>query len=797
MPRHYILILLFCLHTLCAQASDTINYDNQSGLSHWIVSDVIQDSNGFMWMSTWNGLNRYDGYTFRHVRTQPGDGTDITSEVIRYVLPDDDGNIRCITDDGVFVLDTHTYKFKDVTDGASSGIGNDNSNNMLVDREGNVWQLQRYGIRKITQRAFPAKVVSGTETVQARAFFRNEKTKQWWLATKEDECIRVYDSQNSFVGYLGNDGVIHAEKQAFGYRPYCITQASNGDIWMGCKPGALLRLREQADGTYEVRRILCRGLTSDVIYDIVEDDARRLWLATFGDGLQCMPNPSSDAPQCISFLDRSNGIFEKGKSKIRRLLLTRSGNIVCATTNGIVTAKVEQQDVRHSIFRRIVRDGKDANSLCGNAATDVFYGMQGEIFIATEYSGIDMTTEESLFSDSPSFRHFNTKNSSLTSDICLAAVMKPDGRMLIVSSDRVTDFCPYTGDATTFSRRFWSEASHFSESRPMPLYDSSWVFGQEQGAYIVTDSVMQSRCDVPPLQFTELYISGRQPRYDVCGMTEITLSAHERSMELSFAALDYTDNADIMYRTRIRGRSWQRAGQGRTISFHDMQPGTFTIEIQSTDRYGRWVSNNRTITVTVEPHWYETLWARILAWVASVAAVLGVAYVLFYVRQLKQQRSKLLNDYMLLLKEQHQQSPAERRQEHTLPVAGLSESDRRFLERVRRYVQGNIANSDANIDDMASCVATSRSNLNRKLRSLLGVTAVQLLIEARMQRAQQLLAGRDTAEKFSMSEVAYRCGYSDAKYFSRSFKQKYGVSPSEYSQGKGCDEGAQEAASKE
>lgn len=100
---------------------------------------------------------------------------------------------------------------------------------------------------------------------------------------------------------------------------------------------------------------------------------------------------------------------------------------------------------------------------------------------------------------------------------------------------------------------------------------------------------------------------------------------------------------------------------------------------------------------------------------------------------------------------------------------------------MKEYIEENISNSDANIDDMASFAATSRSNLNRKLRSLVGITAAQLLIDARMQRAAQLLGGDEGVEKLSVSEVAYRCGYSDSRYFARCFKQKYGVTPSCFS----------------
>ena len=111
--------------------------------------------------------------------------------------------------------------------------------------------------------------------------------------------------------------------------------------------------------------------------------------------------------------------------------------------------------------------------------------------------------------------------------------------------------------------------------------------------------------------------------------------------------------------------------------------------------------------------------------------------------------------------------------------ATLSADDRRFLDKVREYIEQNIGNSDASIEDMASYSATSRSNLNRKLRSLVGITAGQLLIDARMQRAHQLITSPADDVLRDVAQVAYQCGYSDSRYFSRCYKQRYGVTPAE------------------
>ena len=93
-----------------------------------------------------------------------------------------------------------------------------------------------------------------------------------------------------------------------------------------------------------------------------------------------------------------------------------------------------------------------------------------------------------------------------------------------------------------------------------------------------------------------------------------------------------------------------------------------------------------------------------------------------------------------------------------------------------QFIDENISNSDIGVGDMAAAAATSRSGLQRKLKQAMGITPQDLLREARIKRACQLLRNSNK----TVSEVAYACGFSDPKYFSRSFKQSTGQSPTEY-----------------
>ena len=102
------------------------------------------------------------------------------------------------------------------------------------------------------------------------------------------------------------------------------------------------------------------------------------------------------------------------------------------------------------------------------------------------------------------------------------------------------------------------------------------------------------------------------------------------------------------------------------------------------------------------------------------------------------------------------------------------------MARVMKFVEENMAESEASVDDMASATAKSVSGLNRKMKSLFGVTPAEFLRSARLEHAGKLLKGSD----LPIVEVARMCGFSDPKYFGKCFRQKYGVSPSAYKDSK-------------
>ncbi|MEM7513286.1 MAG: ATP-binding protein, partial [Bacteroidota bacterium] len=100
--------------------------------------------------------------------------------------------------------------------------------------------------------------------------------------------------------------------------------------------------------------------------------------------------------------------------------------------------------------------------------------------------------------------------------------------------------------------------------------------------------------------------------------------------------------------------------------------------------------------------------------------------------------------------------------------------DDQFLQQVMGIIRANLDNELLSVEDLAREVGFSRSQLHRKLKALCNKSAKQLIVEFRLNEAKRMLDNKIG----TVSEIAYSVGYSNMSYFTKSFKQKFGILPS-------------------
>lgn len=105
----------------------------------------------------------------------------------------------------------------------------------------------------------------------------------------------------------------------------------------------------------------------------------------------------------------------------------------------------------------------------------------------------------------------------------------------------------------------------------------------------------------------------------------------------------------------------------------------------------------------------------------------------------------------------------------------ISTPDKEFVSKIRSEIHRNISNNDFGVEQLGAAVDLSRVQLYRKVKALTGLSPVELIRATRVNRARKLIEGGAT----SVSEVAYQVGFTSPSYFTKCFKDQFGVSPME------------------
>lgn len=114
-------------------------------------------------------------------------------------------------------------------------------------------------------------------------------------------------------------------------------------------------------------------------------------------------------------------------------------------------------------------------------------------------------------------------------------------------------------------------------------------------------------------------------------------------------------------------------------------------------------------------------------------------------------------------------------------IIANSPADSKFLDQILALIEENLSESDFTVEKLAEAYGVSRIYLNRKIKSLTGETANQFFRNIRLKHAAELLK----QNVLTVSEITWHVGYNDLRTFRTRFKEKFGMSPSEYAKSLG------------
>jgi signal transduction histidine kinase/ligand-binding sensor domain-containing protein/DNA-binding response OmpR family regulator len=275
--RKYALVSIFCFFFTLYNAYGQYNIRTISkikGLSTRTVSSISQDSDGFIWIGTTDGVSRYDGFELKEYKSSSIKGKD----VIKILVDSSDRLWVGTTDGGLNLYNKSTDSFitYEYVEGIEGSINSNDVRGLHCDEHGNVWVATKHALNLYLEDEYKFKVYEGPFTNTLLKDITSDNKGNIWCATYSGGLYKFDPSEESFQEFLNE----------YNSAPKIQTIAFDGkDILIGTSTQGLLQFDLTVYQTRKVFEMPSRYIDAN-IWDLnLNQDNSQLWVGTDGNGL--------------------------------------------------------------------------------------------------------------------------------------------------------------------------------------------------------------------------------------------------------------------------------------------------------------------------------------------------------------------------------------------------------------------------------------------------------------------------------------------------------------------------------
>ena len=418
----------------------------KDGLSQSWVKSICQDQYGFIWFGTDNGLNRYDGYTFKIYKYNPKDNTSLSNNSIERINEDRNGNLWIATQGGlnlydrnndrfifhshwpraglndlaeledgrllltsnesgiyIYAPETDTYINYTQNDTTENSISSNNINTAIQDRNGYIWIGAANGLNLFDPKSEQFTLIDNTQWKyrnlsgnNIRSLYEDSKGNIWvgtwsnglnllrYSENPVDCTFRSYKNDPEDPTSLGT-GTVAA-----------IQEDRNGYLWISTENDGLNLLdlknfhgRNAVFYHYKHDPSDNTSLSNNSVYSLFQDNCNSMWIGTYGDGIN-MYNRLNE--KFIHYKQKPSNINSLSNNFVYSFL--EEGNLLwIGTEKGL-----NRYNQRTGQFRHYIHDPNNSQSIGSNAAIAVFRDKRQNMWVGTWAGGLNlMNTKEGTF----------------------------------------------------------------------------------------------------------------------------------------------------------------------------------------------------------------------------------------------------------------------------------------------------------------------------------------------------------------------------------------------------------------
>ncbi len=409
----------------------------EQGLSQSSVHIIFQDSRGFLWFGTQDGLNRYDGYAFKTYKPDPDSPYSLSDRWINSIVEDKDGYLWIATRlGGLNRYDPRTEQFVHFRhdDSNPASIGSDRVNVLYLDKKGNLWIGTPNGLDLFNRNTntfthynydpFRPESITG-KTITA---IYEDSRGRFWVGTTAGGLNRFDPQSKTFIPYQHNP---ENENSISNDHVTAIAESRSSVLWIGTR-GGLNRFMPDSGRfeRYMHSEIDKQSIADSTITALHVDSTGNLWVGT-ANGLDRL---NSIGTRFIHY--RNDPTFSKSLSTnhIMSIYEDRGGVLWFGTSAGGVN-KYDRQRDRFAYYRH---DPENPNTISGNLIFSIYVDSQGYTWIGTEGAGLNRFTWPT--SQAMHYLHDPDKRNSLSANTVNAIHEDQDGMLWIGTPEGLDRF---------------------------------------------------------------------------------------------------------------------------------------------------------------------------------------------------------------------------------------------------------------------------------------------------------------------------------------------------------------------
>lgn len=486
------------------------------------------------------------------------------------------------------------------------------------------------GVNKITfpgnnfnHKLMVKKPVSRSQN-EVRVLFEDSR-KRLWVGTKAGE-LSVFEQgrkkEQIFESIPGNNvGNV-----------YTIMEDKDGIVWLGTKGNGLFMAvpKDNLGSKYKLTQFLSDAknpfsLSSNIVYTIIQDSKGKIWVGTFGGGLNEIVKKNSK----IYFINQRTSFkkYPAASKYIRHLCEDSSGHIWIATTNGLLIVNPSKPSRHDYNFTRYVKIPGDSHSLGNNDVQFIYRDHANDMWAGTFGGGLNKMVSRA---GAPVRFRAYTLQDGLSSDIVLSIAEDKDGHLWLATEGGLSRFDSKSRQFKNYDTYDGLPETKFSESAAFRSQSGNMFFGCTEGYISFDPAKIFNRKVSANMVLTNLQIyndnvipgiSGSPLSQALNNTRQIKLPYDQNVINIDYAVLDYRANHKIQYAYILKGydKGWHFVKNQKKATYTNLPPGKYEFIVKSINKDLFYNVPQKSIKITILPPPWLTVWAYIGYFLLAVA----------------------------------------------------------------------------------------------------------------------------------------------------------------------------------